>query len=236
MLSALLAVILAGCASKPTVSVERRAATGIESGEAIAVVLGAHEDCRSRFGDGCPEPSATGSAESALERCLSQGLRAGAPALALVSAPEFWSNAFPGTSAGDRPRGAGTLMQSLGDGRLHQKTEALNLRYVVTVLASTTATPARTTMSSSRDGFAIGREWKRTTSVEASILDLKRRTHSGTLGASSTGAAGYGGGVVVAFIPIPFPIFFSAMTESTACNALGEAVARFILGSDPGAR
>jgi hypothetical protein len=55
-------------------------------------------------------------------------------------------------------------------------------------------------------------------------------------GCASKPQAGYGAGVVVAFIPIPFPIFYSAMTESTTCRTLGEAVARFIVGGDLSAR
>lgn len=227
-----LAAILPGCASKPAVWTERSVATGIESGEAFTVVLGAHGDCHARFKDGCPAPSASRFAETALERCLSEAMLAQESSLTVVSAHDFWSHAFPGAGADDMPRGIGTLTQSMQDGELRQRTEPLKLRYVITVLASTTESAAKTGISTSRDGFAVGREWKRHSSVEVNILDLRRGLHSGKLGASSTGSAGYGAGVVVAFIPIPFPIFYSAMTESNACRSLGGAVARFITNKE----
>jgi hypothetical protein len=96
---ALVVVGLCACAHTHTgdVAVSRTAATGIEAGERVAIILGARNTLAPSESD-----------EESIESCLAEAMRAEEPELAIIPAEEFRRAAFPGISFQDSPRAIST--------------------------------------------------------------------------------------------------------------------------------
>jgi hypothetical protein len=182
-------LMLAGCA-KPSTSWIRTWPTGIQSGEAIAVVL------KSIARPGGSEP-VTEADQLSMASCIGQGLRAVERSLDIVKSGE--------------PQ----------------------VRYVVTLDIRTLH--SRTELETAGQGVlifplgTIGGKWTETSHISGQVFDVKNRRVAGTVSSSATGEEGAGVGI---YLIIPFPYAYWSNTESRACKALGEELARFITVPD----
>lgn len=227
---ALIAASLSGCASKPYVNTDRFAATGIESGEAITIILGEYQECKDHVDGGCPASSLTENSEREFALCLSGAMGAAERDLKIIPAETFWLTAFPGIAFQDLPRSSEVLTVLLKDEGFRGRIAPLNLRYAIVLKVSTRESGRKTTFGASQGVWGIGRESIRASSISAEIMDLREARPSGRLSTRVRGQAGFAVPVIL-IIPLP-PVPYSAMTETRACGSLGKAVANFVTGKD----
>lgn len=209
---------LCGCAHTYTrFSESREAATGIESGERIAIILGAGNTSAPSESD-----------EKDIESCLAEAMRAEEPKLAIVPSEEFRRAAFPGISFQDSPRNIEALLPLLTDAEQRERMASLKLRYLVILRTFTDITTTTPLGGDYAFGIGvIGRTGIKDSQVTAEILDLKEARQSGKLIAHASGKTGFGA-LVLLIVPIPTNYYY-APTEWKACDSLGRATARFIM-------
>jgi hypothetical protein len=212
------AVGLSGCAHTDFRDTKgRNAATGIESGERIAIILGARNALVPSESD-----------EKNFETCLTEAIRAEEPKLAIMRTEEFRRSVFPGIGFQDLPRDIEALLPLLTDAEHRERMASLKLRYLVILEVSTETTKSWWTGGIAPQVYSsyVGKSRNRHSHLIAQILDLREGRHSGELNVWASGKSG-GGAWFLAIFPIPY--YFSAPTESRACDSLGRATARFVM-------
>ncbi len=224
--ASLVGAALSGCTTVATYS-DRRFPTETLLGEKFAVVLQQHEECRA--GD-CRDTS-IGEAENEFSACLANAASREVPGLMAVAGTEFRRLALGEAVGGQPPRTPAELMQLLHDTEFRQRINATRLRYVVVLSVVTSEASLEQRFSRGHYGtWGIGNEWKRTSKLSATVVDLKEARESGLLLAGSSGKPGLLLPVVLV-VPLP-PVPLFAATESAACESLGRAVARFLSQRD----
>ncbi len=209
---ATLLVFLPGCsslASSPT----RIAATGLEPGDAIAIVPHVMGDKDDAF-------------ESALALCVQDTMKEMDTGTRFMSQHEFQAAVFADRKQADRPLCDDIMKLAVEDSQVRSLLEPLGLRYLVCVLGDSGLSPSGSPRVRSVGGDyglgAIWIQWQKRSKVQAEIYDLKNLSHAGSLYvyAEDTG--------VVGVIP---PLLIPAMTETRTCRRFGREVAQFLIDS-----
>lgn len=221
----MMGLALGGCAHVSDIQVDRLSTTGIDADERVAVILELHEGCNTGESS-CRELRS----QREFEDCLGGSLRGGKSKLTTLPAEEFVRKAFFGTDPHDVLRTSEALLERTQDAEFRQTLAALKLHYIIVLKVrtiKTTAKPAVTGDPRFPWFWAAGAEWSRYSNVSALILDAKEARLSGKLASRASGKQGFVM-PVVAIVPLP-PVLYSSMTETSACEALGQAVAKLIL-------
>ncbi len=212
---ATLLVFLPGCsslASSPT----RIAATGLEPGDAIAIVPHVMGDKDDAF-------------ESALALCVQDTMKEMDTGTRFMSQHEFQAAVFADRKQADRPLCDDIMKLAVEDSQVRSLLEPLGLRYLVCVSGVSGFAPSESPRVRSAGGTgshalgAIWIQWRKYSNVQAEIYDLKNLSHAGSLYvyAEDTG--------VVGVIP---PLLIPAMTETRTCRRFGREVAQFLVGKE----
>jgi len=77
----------------------------------------------------------------------------------------------------------------------------------------------------------IGRYAERTTRIDVEVLDPQHRATLGRVSAKAYGPSGRGVLFLLGLVPIP--MIENARTESAACEAMAQAVAKFLRDPEP---
>lgn len=213
-------LLVAGCGST-SVSVDRQAETGAVAGEQIVVLL-------SRYSRDGVDVQELGSIEASLEWCIRTEAQKVNEIHAFLPPPDFRKLVSPATMDADGSKSPDSLLRSLGEPVTATRLAAAQVRYVVLLQASYSTSQSRWSSSGGKGGGGIAKEWTQYSWIQATILDLKHARIAGWINSNSTGPEG--AGVGFAWI-IPVPIYFTSMTKSRACAALGKELAQFIAGT-----
>jgi hypothetical protein len=119
------------------------------------------------------------------------------------------------------------LEEQLGETRLQSGAAP---RYLLT-LRVRTSEGGFPTGGSSGIGWMIGRYAERTTRIDVEVLDAQRSATLGRVSAKAYGPSGRGVLFLLGFVPIP--MIENAQTESAACEAMAQAVKRFLEDPEP---
>src|SRR5258708_25325249 len=227
----IVAMGLGGCATKAfLVHEDRTAATGIEAGDGISIILGEHKACV-QLVEECPAWVLSEGDEQQFESCLAEAMRAERPELAIVPANEFRQAAFPKFGFQDSPHSIEALMPLLKDAEHRQRMASMRLRYVVILKILTERMNSKWSFFAFVPTWGFSRGEERYSTLTAEILDLKEARISGKLQVNASGRTGF---VVPVFLVIPLPpVPIFAMTETKACDSLGKVTARFITYNGP---
>ena len=205
-------ILVAGCGST-SVKVERQAETGAFAGEHIVVLLSGY----SREG---VEVKELGSVEASLEWCIRTEAQRVDDKHAFLLPADFRKLVSADITGADGSKSPDSLLRSLAEPVTATRLAEAQVRYMVLLEATYSTSRARV----SGGQGAIGAEWKQYSFLKATILDLKQARIAGSITSYSTGSEGAGLFLII-------PIYFTSMTESRACAALGKELARFISGT-----
>ncbi len=226
LLFLLLLIFSAACTPASHVTVAREMPTGFEPGEAIGFLFSRQFSLHGVRIE-----------ESEIIGCISEAVRKAHPALRIVSPDEFRRVVFPDLPPEGAPNELEYLVMLLEHPTFKGRVTSLSIRYLIFVSGATEEqllTGRGQFMGVPGPGVILGAEqsWLRNSQFAASILDLKHHRTAGKVGATASGVAELDM-MIILFppIPIPIPVFGKpAPTESTACEELGDAVAKFIAG------
>lgn len=152
-------------------------------------------------------------------RCIQRAIAKAHPAVRTVSPDEFRRAAFPDLPPEAAAHSTEYLALLLGDPRFGQRLAPLGIRYLVSVSGVT----EHSLVGAGAGGFAGLFVWDRQTRLAASVLDLAEGRLAGEMPATASGNPWL---LIAGGIPLGVP----AMTESRACEQLGEAVVKFLAG------
>ena len=211
----------AGCAST-SVYVDRESETGIDDGEKIAIVVSPPKRSTATPGD-------LGSVELGFENCLQPEIRDAAPHASFIPAAEF--HALSAVRALDvdwreRPR---KLLRRMAESRAADELATSGVHYLVILSARSGASAPRAEVGGSGGAVAVGTSRDTHVSLQATVLDLKRKREAGWIDSYASGVQGGGVGLVY-IVPVPIA-FFTPFMDSSACSALGRELGKFIAGS-----
>ncbi len=167
--------------------------------------------------------------EEEIVGCIRAVIRKVHPELRVIPADEFRRIAFPDLAPEAAPRSPQYLGMLLDNAVFRERIAPLNIRYLVAIGGDTrvetaggaVAQPLPYSVSPSGGVFFGAWVWDRKTRLIATILDLKQSREATEVSASAEGTAWL---VVIQGLPLGAPAF----TETNACAALGDKVARFL--------
>ena len=222
----LLAVlVLSGCTTT-LVSAKRSFVTGFEAEDAFAIILSQREICPS--GEMCRPAPPLEEVENSYSGCLAGAMLSASAGLAIVHAEEFRRVAYAGMEPGALPIDGSDLLPLLREEAFRNRIAKLNLRYIIMLRPWTTHYGSKMTGNYSAPGAGyIGKESIRSTSLSATIVDVRNERVSGMLLAQSEGKSGF---MVPLFgiVPLP-PIPYSSPTDGAACQEMGVAIMDFLV-------
>lgn len=205
-----------GCTTAQVQAI-RQTPTQIEPREGIAIIFS-----RQFSLDGRPIE------EKEIVNCISDAVRREQPGWRIVSPDEFRRTAFPDLSPEAAPNSPEYLGLLLNHASFRERISSLGLRYLISVHGGTEQKGEASAGAIGGGGAAVlvvGGLWERNTRLTASILDLKESREAGSVAASATGRPWF-----FAVLPSPLVLGMPALTESTACGELGQALAKFLAG------
>ncbi len=207
----MLSLAFTGCATI-RVEVIPRSVKGIEAGDCLTVVLD--------FQDGSPQKAEE--LEKSIGDCISDAMIWRNLSAKFINPGEFRRAVFPDMDITSVPRGGDRILGLLGSSQFRNKIQSLNLRYLITVREHTWS---HTTMELDHHwgGYWIHRK---NTELVAYIVDLQKASDSGEVRVTVAGRGYYGYCILLPVIP--------AYTEGRACQILGRAVTKLLLGGKTG--
>jgi hypothetical protein len=224
------ALVVAGCASAPEVSITRTASTGISRDTDVAVMLLFHKSClehRDRTGGNCAPSTVTAQMNDEMAACLKNALE-GTPRRVGVMPGHVFHARFLAADQADYERltRPGTLAL-LKQPELQGALLAADIGFVVLMQVETREFGRHTIIEGgSGGGWGIGRTSRRETDVVATVWSVAQAVEAGVLRQKAVGESGWMVPMVVV-VPLP-PILYSSATESTACRVMGSALTEFL--------
>ncbi len=203
---------LFGC-TDVQVKEERKSVTDIGVNEKISFILD-----RSKIKD----VDEAQEIEIKIEKCIDKALKKLEPPIQTVSAETFRKNVFPGLDYLSVPSSPDSINALLKSQEFRKRIESLRLRYLLIL-------QGKSGFINTNGGFAgsvMIVTWDKQTKMSACILDLVKSCNAGDIKAE---ALGHGWFAILGVFPIGFP----AISEGSACKALGQKVASFIAGNRP---
>lgn len=213
MLFMMLSLALTGCAAKFRVEEIPRSVTGIEAGDCITVVL--------VYQGGSPQKAEK--LEKSIGDCISGAMVKRNLSVRFIPPGEFRRAVFPDTDITSAPRPR-AILGLLSSPQFRDKIKSLNLRYLITVRERTEL--KEHLRGASQIAF-LELAHEKSTVLVADIIDLQKASDSGEVRVTVEDSGVY------ACVCI-FPVVAPAFTEGRACQALGRAVTKFLLGEKNG--
>ena len=215
---AFLASLYAACTTGVVREV-RESPTGLGTSEAIAFVFERQFSLEARQLE-----------ENDIIECISDAVHEARPTLRIVLPDEFRHRVFPDLASQAAPSTPEYFAMLVDHPTFKERVASLGVRYLIFVAGGTTQTGGPGMGAIGGPGAAvlvIAGSWDRRSSLTASVLDLQQGRMAGKLEASASGHPW----LLIVF-PSPLMIGAPAFTESKACEGLGEAVAKFIVGEE----
>lgn len=210
---------VSGCATSQ-VWERREEATGIGPQEAVTLIL--TENFLVGWGTGFRRGD-----EQKVSRCIGRAMRTVSPEIRVVAPKEFRASLFPWFERATTPKGPAELASLLNKPLVRDRMARLRIRYVITLSGGTTEGQHKGKFGvyggAGVAGFFGHEQWKRDSRLLATVWDLNEGRSAGTVEVSASGTASITGAIFL-------PIYIDAQTESTACKALGQRLARFLIG------
>lgn len=208
--------ILAGASAcayypKPDVQLQRTTHKGLEAGETVTILSAAQSLQQTKFAE-----------------CVDRAMRESAPALNTMPGSKFRDALYPWFEPAAAPATVDELTVLLARPAVKRRVAELKVRFVVVVSGNTSG--------DSRGFFDCGagyggagclgvESWDRETRISAAVWDLTQGSSVGDVTAKTAGTS--------VAIGIGVPILFLALTESAACDGLGQRLAQFVTGMSP---
>ncbi|MBW1812977.1 MAG: hypothetical protein JRJ39_04670 [Deltaproteobacteria bacterium] len=212
--------ILCSCGTTHYVTEDRNFPTEIEPQEAVVIILNTYSKH-----DVCKESR---SSEQGFEGCVRNSMIEANPKIKIVSAKDFRRMVFNGRSFEDTPRSPKDILSFFHNQEAHQQLAKAEIRYLIVLNVITSNTKKQFSLEPTEHGAVFGRKGFRYTRITAIIIDMKRLKESGRVTSTSTGPAGYGVGLVMFILPVPFG--YTSPTETATCSRIGEEILNFIVG------
>ncbi len=187
--------------------------TGIEAGDCITVVLD--------FQGGSPQQAED--LEKSVGDCIAKSMAERRLSVRFMHPGEFRRTIFPGMDITSAPRNRDWIVGLQSSPQFQDKIQSLNLRYLIAVRERTGSFQNLDTDMRYYVGVAHGKN----TELVALIIDLQKASDSGEVRVTVEDTGWYG---CWSFVPVSVP----AYTESRACQTLGRAVTKFLLGEQAG--
>jgi len=212
-------IVMAGCGSVSprTVRVTQDADTDIVAGDHIAIILSRYR--RKGFETKELEP-----VEAWLEECIRTELKAVYENLMFLPPDAFRKLLSMESAEREAFKSPKASLRALAEPVTAARLADAKLRYVVLLDASYTTSPAQLDVEGSSGALVITSIWAQDSLIEATILDVKHVRVTGSVRTRLIGEEGAGVGIVVI---IPVPVYFTSMTESNNCKALGKELTVF---------
>lgn len=210
-----MALILCGC-TRVSVQSFRDMPALVEPHDAVAIVI---------------SDETTDFAVNA-EGCVSKALKETFPTLRVISSDDFYRIAFPNTVTEKAVRTSTDISLLLKETAFRERIAPLGLRYLISIQGGTQQKGEPVVGAFGGPGGAatvLGATWDRVSSLNASIMDLKKDQSIGSLWVSASGKPWF---ICIGFGPLCAPLGAPAFTESEACGSFGEGVARFLKGEE----
>lgn len=224
------ALVVAGCASAPEVSITRTASTGIQQDMNVAVMLLFHESCaehRERTGGNCAPSTITERMNDEMATCLKNALEGTSQRVGVMPGHLFHAQFLAGYQSDYEGLTQQQTLALLGQPELRGALSEAGIGYVVLLQIETREYDRRTSFEGGAEGgWAVGRKSTRTTNIVATVWSTEQSVEAGVLRQQATGESGWMVPVLLV-IPLP-PIPYSSGTESKACRVMGNALAQFL--------
>ncbi len=236
----ILALALHGCAATNSVVGENPMPIG--KGESVGVIQSGYF---TKFDHEAPEVQVFFKNDETTwaEKCLIKAIKSKNPDISVYGGEKLLKELFPGKKREELPKKAEDIAAEFR--KNPPAPDADKMRYLVMLDVRTSESKAAGKFDLDGDsgggsglfwGTAV-RECRRYTQIDAKVLDLRKTgemeicsTSSGKKGA---GCAFGGCGVEKCFgLVCAFPIFYSSLTESSSCEALGNKIGELLLLSE----
>ncbi len=161
--------------------------------------------------------------------CITKAIRKAHPTVRIVPPDEFRQAAFPDLPPEEVQAGDRSWKQLAGDPAVRQRVAPLDVHYLITLSGETIQNlkfGLHGDFNAAALGF-IGEPGDRTSSLEATVIDLKQGSEAGRLHAWAYNIARTG------WIILPFPFYVPSRTETRVCRELGEGVAAMLAVEKP---
>ena len=166
------------------------------------------------------------------EDCVAKALKEAFPTLRIISSEAFYRTAFPEPAAEKTVHTGADISSALKDPAFRERIAPLGLRYLILIRGGTEQTVEPIIGAGAGYGGAVtvlGAEWDRASSLNASIVDLKKYGSVGSLWVTASGKPWF---ICIGMGPFCAPLGAPAFTESKACGSFGEGVAKFFKGEE----
>ena len=225
------ALVVAGCASAPEVSITRTASTGIPRDTNVAVMLLFHKSClehRDRTGGNCAPSTVTAQMNDEMAACLKNALEGTPRRVGVIPGHVFHARFLAGDQADYERLTQSATLAMLKQPELRGALSEAGIGFVVLMQVETHEFGRHTNVESggAGGGWGIGRTSTRATDIVATVWSVGQAVEAGVLRQKAVGESGW---MVPMVLVVPLlPIPYSSATESTACRVMGSALAEFL--------
>lgn len=224
------ALVVAGCASAPEVSITRTASTGIPRDTNVAVMLLFHKSClehRDGTGGNCAPSTVTAQMNDEMAICLRNALAGTPRRVGVVPGHVFHARFLAGDQADYERLTQPATLALLRQPKLSGALSEAGISFVVLMQVETREFGRHTIVEGgSGGGWGIGRTSRRETDIVATVWSVEQAIEAGVLRQKAVGESGW---MVPMVLVVPLlPIPYSSATESTACRVMGSALAEFL--------
>jgi hypothetical protein len=166
------------------------------------------------------------------EGCVNKALKGAFPALRIISSDDFYRTAFPDADPDKSVRASTDISALLKEPDFRERIAPLGLRYLL-LIEGGTQQKGEPFFGGEGGGLgaitAFGWSGERTSSLWASVLDMKMYRPAGYVFVEASGKPGW---MCVGMGPFCLPFGAVAFTESGACGKVGEGVVQFLKGEE----
>lgn len=224
------ALVVAGCASAPEVSITRTASTGIPRDTDVAVMLLFHKSClehRDRTGGNCAPSTVTAQMNDEMAACLKNALEGTPRRVGVIPGHVFHARFLAAEQADYEQLTQPATLALLKQPELKGALSEAGIGFVVLMQVETREFGRHTIFEGgSGGGWGIGRTSRRETDIVATVWSVAQAVEAGVLRQKAVGESGW---MVPMVLVVPLlPIPYSSATESTACRVMGSALTEFL--------
>ncbi|MCC7258226.1 MAG: hypothetical protein IT486_07620 [Gammaproteobacteria bacterium] len=209
-----LILLATGCMTS-RVEESKNVATGLAAGESVVILAASYHRGKA--------------AEDDFVACVSDQVRKGDSAVAVVPERQFTDALFPWFEPRTAPQSAEALPELLARPGVADRIEQHGIRYIVWLDGTTERTNGGGSLSCAigpGGGGCFGLTWwEDDASYDAAVWDLKQKSDAGTVSADVHGTS------MIPALLIPVPLI--ARTQSAACKDLGRELREFLTDAGP---
>jgi hypothetical protein len=201
------------------------APTGLAHQDAISIILASPL-----------EDEQVSQLESKVTGCVQDALGQISSDIRITPADDIRKVALEVESAGKTPPPYLSLERLVADPALHGRIASLGLRYLIAVYIEDTSRLRDVEVGAGSSGIGgprVSWSWSREVLMEAVVVDTRHRRVAGSVLAYARGRSGGGVMLLTSRLPLLIPFGMTSFPLSVACQGLGEALAKFLIGGSP---